>query len=525
MKNKFYSAGFWSFFALLATAFYLTAVGSGGFWNMIVVAMLLVASVLLPLSFTLPLFLSLIPFTFPAFRPYSDTLQLWRVLAVGLMVRYGLWLITTNSISRESILLYLARLKTIWRSLPGWVLPSVLLLALVLLTLPFSVSPKSSLVKLLFVLNASAIGIVTFLVFRHKVKSGILKAILVACISILCLGYAQYAFATLTPIFDFWQYWAEVIIRNLYGGELASVVWYSNSWFTVNQGQLVLRMFSIMPDSHSFGLICVFGITLLAYFLPTQVGKKKLVNLVLSFLFALGLVFSGTRGVWVGMLVPLAVFLFLWLRKKELRSALAVPLLAMTVVVSAFAVSPIIKVGIHYLYSGSSDDYFGRVRSIYDTNESSNAGRIAIWKESARLSLRYPLGVGFGNFLEARLGSGAGENGISEKINRRYKLPEKYITAHSLYLQTLVELGFVGLILLIWFFLSFLRSIYSSLSLALQAKNREATVFFTSIGFLSLWLMGFSVFDVTVYNDRILVLIMTCFALTLAYQLEGKKNA
>lgn len=491
-----------------ACVFYLAAIGSwsGGIW--LYPAVMFIVFLTLPIKYSVPLLLGFLPFTFPALRPYSDTLQLWRLLAaavaLGLLVKNWKELVKINYLKLS----------------PKWLRVFAAIFLVVLVGIPFATSKTASISKLIFVVNAAIVGFcVYFVISKWGNVKQVMVGLLTASSSILLIGFFQYIYASTRLTFDFWQYWAEVVSRNIYGNEIANVLWYSNSWFTVTKEGLVLRMFSIMPDSHSFALMCMFGIGCLIYFFVSKyINKTLFITGVI--LFGLAIVFSGTRGVWVGMLLPLFVFSFLYFWKPTWKKILLPGIAAVMLVVLSFGLSPVVRKGLALAIGAGSVNDFARARSIYDTDESSNAGRIAIWSESLLLAMDNPLGVGFGNFLNARVGGTTDE----EHINPGYNLPEKYITAHSLYLQTLVELGVVGVIVFLWFLFEIFKAIYKLIGLAQSKGDTENLAVLITVAFCGLWLVGFSVFDVTIFNDKILFVVFSGLGLLLATEMKLKQQ-
>ncbi len=502
-------------FTLVANfcAFFLTASGNG---NHLVIKIIPFVTIGAWFFFEPVLVLSILlitlTFSFPSLRPFSDTLQSWRVTSALSVVLSFFLIYKDRSITHLTLEGAKKQFKSLWQVLPNWKIPLLFFIVILFLGIIFGLDSKNGISRLIFIINAGLLPILVLIwVKTLNDIDKIIKSVLISSAIILFLGYFQYIFASLMPIYYFWQYWAEVVARNILGSEIASVLWYSNSWFTVNEGNLVLRMFSIMPDSHSFGLMCVFGLVTLSYLYNKDwyIGNKF--NLFLMYLFSVGLVFSGTRGVWVSLLSPAAIFVIFYIWKKNLRPFLKPQLFAMGMVMIAFASSPLIRLGMHYAYSGISGDYFGRVKTIYDRNETSNAGRLAIWKESLGLATKYPLGVGLGNFTDARIGK---KNNNEERINLRYNLPEKYITAHSLYLQILVELGFLGLISFGLFSGIYLKNLFSAFSLAVKSSLAKEASLLSAMGMLFLWLLAFSVFDITLLNDKILIFTFISLVLT-----------
>lgn len=103
----------------------------------------------------------------------------------------------------------------------------------------------------------------------------------------------------------------------------------------------------------------------------------------------------------------------------------------------------------------------GRVRSIYDLKDVSNSGRIKIWHESFVFALKHPLGVGFGNFIVSlKDPSGRAYEDVAGEINQRYNLPQRYVSAHNLYLQILVEAGILGLVVFLGFWFVLLKYLW-----------------------------------------------------------------
>src|SRR5205823_5141623 len=130
---------------------------------------------------------------------------------------------------------------------------------------------------------------------------------------IVLLGYVQFAGTFLTTTYYFWQYWATMISRVYYGQTLSDTLVYSNSWFTFPKGAPpALRMFSILPDSHAFAVIAMFAIPYAAALLFLARSKwQKILLWIFVALAAAAITFSGTRGVWAGILAPLVLLIIL----------------------------------------------------------------------------------------------------------------------------------------------------------------------------------------------------------------------
>jgi O-antigen ligase len=304
-----------------------------------------------------------------------------------------------------------------------------------------------------------------------------------------------------------------------YGLSLANVLVYSNSWFSYTGESEALRMFSIMPDSHSFGLIAVL---LIAFTLPLiyyhvrkssdtdepqfEVSKLKWYDLWSVVRFSgLALILSGTRAVWVGMLFPFAVAAFAYAR-NFFRLHMRQQMIGYAMIVILFVLSPFINQVLNTFRAGVfQEEFLSRAKSIYDLGESSNIGRLLIWNESLQYAMHHPLGTGYGNFVLTLVNTETRSNDFSDtasEVNKRYNLPQKYVSAHNIYLQFLVELGAVGVLLfLVWWGVYF-KTVWQWLKTITKSRT-VAVSFVITFSFTMLWLLAYGLFDVTFFNDKI----------------------
>jgi len=366
-----------------------------------------------------------------------------------------------------------------------------------------------------FWLNIYMLYIVIAATIKTKQQlTEIVRYVLWSLAIIIALGFTQLFGTFVSSLDTFWVYWAENVARLYYGNSFAQVSLYSNSWFSYTGGR-ELRMFSIMPDSQSFAYMCLFGVCL-----GTALTKSVFIH-VRKWLWSgirfagLGLMLSGTRAVWVSMIFPLGVTIiafFLGFHKKVAKKFLW----PFAIICILFAISPLVNKGLSYARLGSQfrENFFDRAKSIVSTSEISNQGRILIWKSSTVYALSHPLGVGFGNFISSLTeGKKGSYDELSKTINERYNLPQKYISAHNLYLQILVETGIIGLGL----FCAFLFYIFKTLGLFLKRYHTSDgfLIYFVAQTVLSLvWICGAAFFDVTLLNDKVLMIFFINLALS-----------
>lgn len=324
--------------------------------------------------------------------------------------------------------------------------------------------------------------------------------------AIVTLGFAQLIGTFLTNSDTFWVYWASNVTRLYYGSSFAEVSMYSNSWFSYTSGGRDLRMFSIMPDSQSFAYVCLIGLCIgTALTRSVFVHIRKWLWSGIRFA-ALGLILSGTRAVWVGMVMPFLVVAAAY--KKNFQKHLAEKYLWPFIIIFAlFAISPIINRGLSYFQVETfKENFLDRAQSIYNVNEKSNQGRIAMWKNSLGYFLHHSWGTGFGNFFVSFTNVSEQDEyaSVSGSINERYNLPARYISAHNLYLHVLVETGIIGFLFFAMYFATIIRSFWHFIK---NYKNiSDFLIYFVAQALLMvLWILGAAFFDITLFNDKVLM--------------------
>ncbi|MEK7617930.1 MAG: O-antigen ligase family protein [Patescibacteria group bacterium] len=447
--------------------------------------------ILAPSYESLLLIILSIPFFVALPNPKFDSLSMWRPLFA---ILFFVWLI------REKKFKY-AEIKFLpWDKFLG-----VFLMVGILVTLVFGKFIGQGFKQVLYWVNIYIFYLVMINVLKSKQQIfEIIRYILWSLAIIVTLGFTQLIGTFLTDFDTFWVYWASNITKLYYGQDFASVALYSNSWFSYLGGRS-LRVFSIMPDSQSFAYICIFGMCI-GTALTHNVFKYVKKWLWSGIRFAgLGLILSGTRAVWVGMLVPFAAVSWAYFRnfQKHLAKKFILPFLIIFIL---FAISSLINKGLALMrVSVFKEDFLLRAKSIYDLNDASNVGRIKIWKESLVFGINHPLGLGFGNFIVSLDPESAADyKQTAGEINIRYNLPQRYVSAHSLYLQILVETGFVGFVVFCGFWYAVIKYFWHFLR---HYKNKEDfLVYFVAQGLIMVfWVLGAAFFDITLLNDKVLM--------------------
>jgi len=338
--------------------------------------------------------------------------------------------------------------------------------------------------KILFLVNIFLLYmIIRNVIARNKeMLPRIIKAGAAAGIISLIVGYSQLISIFFKPLYTFWQWWAKNVISIFYGSGLSELLAVSNTWFSYYENSPpTLRMFSIFPDSHSFALFMIISLIFFSYLL----FRKNRIYWVVIILSLLALIFSGSRGIWVSAAIPfLGIILLLFFKniRKYIRgSAFNIkPFVGMLVIfLLAFPTSSLI-LSQSYQDGGDGTLAFKRIKSITDLEELSVKNRIGIWKTSFKSILKHPLlGVGIGNYPVV----------LDEDISAA----KKGASAHNLYLDIASEMGLLGLIVLLLIFWQIFK------------RGWKTNLIFT---FFLLWIFIYSLFDVVLLNDKVLLLFM-----------------
>ncbi len=503
---------------------------SVGVWPMEIVWINTVLIVLLIIFLApidaLGIFLVSIPFMIILPNSWLPEFPMWRPLAVFLFlvitVKYLYEELRQNSF--KQILL-----QTWKEKVASWDKWLFVLLILACISLWFAHFPVHGLKQIIFVLNAYLIYISARLCLKEENFYRLLmylKASLFLCIA---LGFVQYILTLFGDPYYFWQYWATLISSSYYGQSLASVLVYSNSWFSSDGGGRALRMFGILQDTHAFGVVAMFGLALHLSISSVknsvkEVSKQGWIFWLTLILLCFAIVASGTRGIWIAMLAPIFIALAL-LAKYKAKLLTTLSLISYGLVVVLFILSPFITMGLNFLRTVNQDDAFlNRAASIYDLSENSNAGRIEIWQNSLKYATHHLTGTGYGNFIVSLFPDASTQSydQLANQENDRYNLPEKFITAHSLYLHLLVELGLVGLLLFIIVCLSLAWQIFKKIK-SNDFKLNKTNLVLVNFGLVISWLLAYGVFDVTILNERVLLYLMVIVALINFLILENKE--
>lgn len=269
------------------------------------------------------------------------------------------------------------------------------------------------------------------------------------------------------------------ILQKLTGS--VSTVWQDTEMFSYIDGRITSTLEN--PNVLAEYLVMVFPL-FIAVFLTAKGGWKKGLSLLPIGLVGLAIVYTWSRGAWLGMMIGMVIFLLLFSRHTLtflLFSLCAVPFLPFV------------------LPSGIID----RITSIGNLADSSTAYRTFIWQAAVKM---------FGDALPAGIGIGEGAFSV---VYPKYALAgiETAPHSHNLFLQIGIEVGLPGLVTFLAVIFLFARC---AVSLGTRGEDRRNAAFALAGfgGILSVLAQGMT--DYVWYNYRVFFLFWLLIGLVTA---------
>ncbi len=289
--------------------------------------------------------------------------------------------------------------------------------------------------------------------------------------------------ATIVSIFGIVEY---------FFGELSSA-WLDTTYFVDIKG----RVTSFFDNANvlAFYLVMVFPFALVL-FERCKRRKEKFLSLVSILSIILCVVFTWSRGAWIGILAELLIYLLIRTRKTVkliFAAVLALPLMPMVL----------------------PENVMRRFMSIGDISDSSTYYRLLTWKSSLRaFSDNLFGGIGYGNSAFERVYPSYAYAGIEGTEH-----------THNLFLQIGLGMGIVGLLVFLVTVILFVQKGYLFVTGAERDENVNATAASVT-AIIAALIMG--MFDYIWYNNRILFLFfvimgIACASVRIGERAESKK--
>ncbi len=386
--------------------------------------------------------------------------------------------------------------------------------------------PLNGLEKIIFLVN---IGML-YLVIKNNTQTKekiirIVKAGVLGTTITLLVGFGQLISVFKLSLYSFWQWWASQPISVFYGKNLSQLLSQSNAWFSYYAGAPpTLRMFSVFPDSHSFAMFCiislVFLLTLLFWFFKRKYKLGVIVSSILLGLCLLAIIFSGSRGTWLSAggttIILLGIIIYFKIREFFLKQKKVFQIILSSFILF-FLLFPISSLILGWSQhngeaTGEKKLVFERAKSITDISEFSNRSRMEIWKKSLNSIKSRPwLGVGIGNYPLI----------LDEDIS----VNKQGASAHNLYLDIASEIGIFGLFVVLAIFLVILKTAFDILR---NSEDKIFQIFAGAFCIYTIWILGYSLVDVVLLNDKVLLFFMVALGILFGIQrlsLAARKDA
>ncbi len=256
-----------------------------------------------------------------------------------------------------------------------------------------------------------------------------------------------------------------------FAGVSSTASWVDKEMFN----QIKTRVYSTFDNPNVLGeyLVIMIPITLAVMKSIKTDGQRLLYSLIFLAL-AMCMVFTWSRGAWLGVMLASALFLFISDKRWALLAILGVFMLPFLL--------------------GSGSAIAERILSIGNTKDTSTAYRVSIWHASINMIRDFWIG-----------GIGSGSDAFS-MIYPKYALAGANFALHShnLFLQIMVELGITGFIAFFWMILTFIRQCFSLAIYSKRSTLSNAVVISLCCGMLGFLFQGLT--DNVWYNYKMVLI-------------------
>lgn len=466
-------------------------------WVFLLLGLWLVFIFLKPLEDSADLFIRTIPFFIALpFVSYFDNFNMWRIVS-------GLIFLKFVSQYKNDLYLLIKKFLNSPKEYP--ITLSILLLFLIsLFSLIISADVFIGAKRIIYFVNLLLMPMMLFWLLKQERlnSSRILKSIAISAFIITGIGFIQLVSTYLLTPDDFLRFWALDIQGNYYGREWGSIAYQANTWLAYFGEQFSLRMFSVFPDSHTFPMYLIMSLPAVAILITNGswlIAKKTKIGILLlatRYLLLAGLllaiILSGTRGIWISFLAPIVFLLYLRKKIPRLRPRLKNPaMLILLFFLLFFLAVPIMGSDQFQLHKVDNDLLKQRLKSIVNFGETSNSGRIFIWKETLKSIVRRPVfGVGIGNFPIV--------------LNQDPYLARAGSSAHNLYLNVFAELGIAAGAIFIYLLYLIIKRHLTILTELQNAKYDLKLIIYNLLTFS--WIMLYSMSDAALFDERTFLL-------------------
>ena len=296
-------------------------------------------------------------------------------------------LVTTRILVPAVFLMWLLRgfsRKKVWISdkAETWLILSFLFFSLISLWAGFGWAKGMR--KMLYLLSLTPVYFVAADLLRNKdFQKKAVRAIWISGALSAAAGLFQFSLPFilgLEPTLKIWKELAPFFLGSAFG----KLVTTNPSWLVNVSGETWMRAFGLFPDPHAFSLfasLCFF--TALGYFVWEKNKKWKIFSGTSALLMILAIIFSFSRGAYLGVITGSLFFLAIFLKMEgHLKKV--------------FAAGVVLLVVSLVFLRGTVQN---RLASTFNPKEGSNVERLKNWRQAAEAIRDYPLtGIGLGGY-------------------------------------------------------------------------------------------------------------------------------
>ncbi len=246
--------------------------------------------------------------------------------------------------------------------------------------------------------------------------------------------------------------------------------------------QIKVRVYSTFGNPNVLGEFLVMMIPLsLAVLWKAKTDGQKFIYTGIFLLLAACMVFTWSRGAWLGVLLAAALFLLIADKRWALCAVFGILLLPMLL--------------------GSDSAIANRILSIGNTKDTSTAYRVSIWQASLTMIRDFWMS-----------GIGAGSDAFS-MIYPKYALAGANFALHShnLFLQIMVEAGICGIVTFVALIIAFVRRAFSRSVYKNRSSLKGAVTIALAAGLLGFLFQGLT--DNVWYNYKMVLIFWIVLAL------------
>ena len=310
-------------------------------------------------------------------------------------------------------------------------------------------------------------------------------------ILLIYLAFVLFYFVTYQTL-DTKKKWKGAIISLLFAAAIVAFIGiYQNfsgvagaaSWVDQDMfDQIKTRVYSTFDNPNVLGEFLVLMVPLsLAVIWRSRTDGQKFIYIAVFLALGACMIFTWSRGAWLGVLLATALFLLIADKRWSLLAVVGVLLL------------PVIL--------SSNSAIASRILSVGNTQDTSTAYRVSIWQASLTMIRDFWLS-----------GIGLGSDAFS-MIYPRYALAGANFALHShnLFLQIMVEAGIAGIITFVVMILAFVRRLFSGFVYHKRKTFSGAIMLALATGILGFLFQGLT--DNVWYNYKMVLVFWIVLAL------------